>query len=159
MIKEQILSKLSGNVRSELNGIKQAYHSTHALMTADDLKSEGKYDTRGIEAGYLAGAQKVRINVLENDLLLLEEIKPRDFRPTEEVAIGALVELELNGNIKKYFISPTAGGTIIEADGEPILVISAFSPIGAEVISLKKGDDFELETKASPREYRVISIS
>lgn len=159
MQKLKILSQLIENVRQELEGLKKAYDSTHSLMTADDMKSEGKYDTRGIEAGYLAGAQKVRVEELEHDLQMLEEIKPREFSENEEVAIGALVELELNGHTKKYFVSPTAGGTMLEADGESILVISVFSPIGAEVLQLKAGDDFELETKGSPREYSIKSVS
>jgi len=159
MQKKKILEKLIDNVKEELDGLKKAYDSTHSLMTAPDMKSEGKYDTRGIEAGYLAGAQKVRVTELEQELQLLEEIKVREFKPDEEVAIGALVELDLNGFVKKYFISPTAGGTMVEADGESILVISVFSPIGAEVLQLKAGDDFELETKGDPREYKILSVS
>lgn len=159
MKKQKILSQLIDNVRQELTGLKKAYDSTHALMTADDMKSEGKYDTRGIEAGYLAGAQKVRVSELEHDLEMLEEIKVREFSPDEEAAIGALVELELNGNSKKYFISPTAGGTMLQIDGEVILVISVFSPIGAEVLQLKAGDEFEIETKGDPREYLIKSLS
>lgn len=158
MQKKKILSQLIDKTRRELDGLKEAYESTHSHMTDDDLKSEGKYDTRGIEAGYLAGAQKVRLEELEGDLHLLEEIEIREFDPSEEVAIGALVELELNGNRKSYFISPTAGGTMLEVEGSPVLVISVFSPIGAEVMALKAGDEFELETKGDPREYLVVSV-
>ena len=45
-----------------------------------------------------------------------------------------------------------------QADGESILVISVFSPIGAEVLQLKAGDEFELETKSDPREYLIKSV-
>ncbi|MFT6067792.1 MAG: transcription elongation GreA/GreB family factor [Bacteriovoracaceae bacterium] len=158
MKKEKILKILIKNVQNELDGLKAAYDSTHSLMTAPDMKSEGKYDTRGIEAGYLAGAQKARVTELETDIQMLEEIKPRSFKTTDEVAIGALVELKLNDHKKKYFISPTAGGTMLEVEGESILVISVFSPIGSEVLSLKVGDNFELETKSTPREYEIIGI-
>ncbi len=158
MKKEKILKILINNVQNELNGLKAAYDSTHSLMTAPDMKSEGKYDTRGIEAGYLAGAQKVRVAELEGDLEMLKEIKPRAFKKDEEVAIGALVELQLNDQKKKYFISPTAGGTLVDIDGEGILVISVFSPIGSEALSLKVGEIFELETKTTPREYKIIGI-
>lgn len=158
MKKEKILKILIKNVQNELDGLKAAYDSTHSLMTAPDMKSEGKYDTRGIEAGYLAGAQKVRVTELETDIQMLEEIKPRVFKADDEVAIGALVELQLNDMKKKYFISPTAGGTMLEVEGESILVISVFSPIGSEALSLKVGEEFELETKTTPREYKIIGI-
>lgn len=159
MQKDKILKILIKNVQTELSGLKAAYESTHSLMTAPDMKAEGKYDTRGVEAGYLAGAQKVRVAELEIDLQMLEEIKPRAFKETEEVAIGALVELELNNQSRKYFISPTAGGTLVDIDGEAILVISVFSPIGSEALSLKVGEVFELETKTTPREYKIIGIA
>ena len=159
MQKKEILKKLIENVQAELKILKAAYDSTHSLMTAPDMKSEGKYDTRGIEAGYLAGAQKVRVSELEGEIGMLEEMNVRELGPGEEVAIGALVELEFNGMVKKYFISPTAGGTMIESNGEAILVISVFSPIGIEVLQLKAGDEFELETKGAPREYKIKSVS
>ncbi len=157
MDKESILKYLKDQLQSEFDQAKKAYDTSRAHATSDELKSEGKYDTRSIEAGYLAGAQKKRLDELENEVKLLEEIDLN--HPSNTVSVGSLVEIELNGMNRKYFISSTSGGTMIRSAGEVILVISAFSPIGVEVIGLKKGDSFEVEIQGNTREYTVASIS
>ena len=100
----------------------------------------------------------MRADELELELKLLEDIEVRPFMAHEEVAIGALVEIELNGQNRNYFISPTAGGTMLNIDGEGILVISVFSPIGSEVLGLLVGDVFELETPKETRTYTIKGV-
>jgi transcription elongation GreA/GreB family factor len=155
MEKQKIVNQLILNVNDEIGKAKQAYGTSREHASDQDMKPDGKYDTRSIEAGYLAGAQKVRADELELELKLLEDIEVRAFMPSDEIAIGALVEIELNKNNRKYFISPTAGGTMLNIDGEGILVISVFSPIGNAVLGLITGDSFELET---PKETRIYTI-
>ena len=48
---------------------------------------------------------------------------------------------------------------MVRHEGDVILVISAFSPIGVEVIGLSIGDTFEVEIQGSTREYTVTAIS
>lgn len=157
MDKSKILNELVTKTKNELTLVKASYESTKSLVQKGDLKSDGKYDTRATEANYLADGQRQRISDLEQEVMLLEEIPRRDFAPDEEVGIGSLVEIELNGNCRKYFLSPTAGGTMIPIDGETVMVISVFSPIGSEAIGNKVGDTFEVEMKQDVREYKIIS--
>ena len=48
--KEKIISLLVQNLKCELKQIEEAANSARELATQDDLKTEGKYDTRAIEA-------------------------------------------------------------------------------------------------------------
>ncbi len=156
MDKSKILDELTKNVTVELNQLKASYEATKELVQKGDIKSEGKYDTRATEANYLADGQRHRIAELEQELQLLEEI---DIKTTHEnVSIGSLVEIDLNGTQRKYFIAPTAGGTMVNLNGEVILVISVFSPIGDAVLGLAKEDVFEVEIKGDTREYQVIDF-
>ena len=157
MNKELILEKLFSNVNNELTKIKQAYTTTQNLVKNGDLKSDGKYDTRSTEANYLANGQRQRIAELEQELELLGEVNLKGKR--ENISIGSLVEIELNEQKRKYFIAPTAGGTMVNIDGEVILVISVFSPIGDAVLGLNKTESFEVEIKGEMREYQIISFS
>ena len=157
MNKEKILNTLKENITKELAQAKEAYKSTQNLVTADDMKSEGKYDTRSIEAGYLAGAQKKRVDELELELNLLDEIDLKHLNDT--VSVGSLVEISFNDIKRPYFISSTSGGSMIRVEGQVVLVISAFSPIGTEVIGLKAGDQFEVVIKGESREYEIVKIS
>ncbi len=156
MQKELIINELVGKVQSELDKVNGSYKTALNLVQSGDLKSDGKYDTRATEANYLADGLRQRISELEQELQLLEEVNIN--QTGEDVSIGSLVELRLNNDIKKYFIAPTAGGTIINCDGEAILVISVFSPIGNEALGLKVGDEFEIEINKSTREYQIVSI-
>jgi transcription elongation GreA/GreB family factor len=90
---------------------------------------------------------------------MLEEIPVRDFSREDEVAIGALVELEFNRASRWYFVSTTAGGTMLNIEGRAILVISVFSPIGDAILGLKVGDEAELESQGQTRVYKVKSLA
>ena len=157
-IKEKILKALKENVNSEKKKLEELAKSSRSDATGDDMKSEGKYDTRAIEAGYLASAHKARLEELEQELQLLESFNIKSFKEDEPVAMGALLDIELNGMKRRYFLSATAGGTMLDIDGEAILVISVFSPIGSSVIGLSAGDEFEVEMKGGSRIYNLLSV-
>lgn len=158
MDKKIIIEKLLDQLNIELDKAKGAYETSKNLTQDSEFKAESKWDTRSIEAGYLAGAQKVRVDELEMDVKMIEELSEENHEKKDSIAIGSLVEIDLNGNTKKYFIAPTAGGTMINIEGEVLLVISVFSPIGNAVIDLSDGDTFELEMGGTNREYEVISF-
>ncbi len=157
-MKKEILDQLLSKVRTELASIIEASESAKSYVRDGDIKSDGKYDTRGIEAGYLAGAQERRVEELKLELQMIEEIPLREFSSDEEVAIGCLVDIEFNNQVRKYFVAPTAGGTLLKVGDETILVISTFSPIGDGVLGNKVGDEFELETPNETRLYKVQAI-
>jgi transcription elongation GreA/GreB family factor len=157
MDKQTIVDALIEQVDTEIEKAKNAFESTRDHAIEDDLKSESKWDTRSIEANYLASGHKKRVEELKLEKQMLEEIEVRKFEADEDVAIGAVVKLEHNGKLRSYFISPTAGGTILDIDG-PILVLSVFSPIGSEVLGLNVGDEFELETPKGNRLYFIKEL-
>jgi transcription elongation GreA/GreB family factor len=159
MEKKLIVEQLVKKVTAELEKINQAYVTTKNLVQNGDLKSDGKHDTRGTEVNYLADGQRKRIAELEQELELLGDIPTKDQKENAVIAIGSLVEIDLNGNIRKYFIAPTAGGTMLAIDGEAILVISVFSPIGSEALGLSINDTFEIELKGDNREYLIKDIN
>lgn len=158
MDKKKIISALLENVKNDLCLAKEAEASASQFKFETDMKQESKYDTRGIEAGYLSDAQAKRVEELKLEMKLIEEIPFFHFRDEDEIALGALIEIEVNQQKKNYFLASTSGGTILNIEGIIILVISVFSPLGSSVIGLKCGDTFELETKAGIREYTIRSV-
>lgn len=156
--KSLLLEELKSRIKRELEQAKEAFDTTRKHATDEELKADGKYDTRSIEAGYLAGAQKKRVDELELELGLLDEVNI-DHKP-DKVSVGSMVSLEHNNQVRLYFISSTSGGSMIKVEGQVVLVISAFSPIGSEVIGLEVEDSFEVEVSegSPPREYVVKDI-
>ncbi len=159
MDKKRIIQKLIDKTQAELKKAEESSNSTRELNQAPDMKQEGKYDTRAIEAGYLAGAQMRRVEELKLDIQMLEEIEVQDFSKDDEIAVSALVELKHKNRIQTYFLSTTAGGSFLELGGKAIMVISVFSPIGDAMLGLKVGDDFELQTAKETKEYEIISLN
>jgi transcription elongation GreA/GreB family factor len=153
--KKKLLDKLIQNLRNELSIAEAAAASAKELATASDNKSEGKYDTRAIEASYLAGAQLKRVEEIKVDIQMLEEI---EVVPTQQLQLGSLALIEFKDQKRYYFLTSTSGGTMLEVDGVPILVISVFSPIGNEALGLRKGETFEVETPKELRTYKILEI-
>ena len=153
--KKIILEKLIENLQRELAGIEGAAKSSRDLATQDDLKSEGKYDTRAIEASYLAGAQSKRVEEIKTDIQMLEDI---EIQTSKKLQMGSLALIEHNGNERYYFLTSTSGGTILSIEEQIIMVISVFSPIGNGALGLVAGESFEVETPKELREYKVIKV-
>ncbi len=153
--KKVILEKLIENLQKELVEVESAANSAKDLATADDLKSEGKYDTRAIEASYLAGAQQKRVEEIKMDIQMLEEI---ELQSSCNLQMGSLALIEHNNQARYYFLTSTSGGTLLNIDGQTVLVISVFSPLGNEALGLKKGESFEVETPKETRSYKVLEV-
>jgi len=152
--KTQILKLLLEKAVLERDKAKSSYDLVHGHATEPELKADGKYDTRATEAGYLAGAQKRRLDELDLEVALIKEI---DLSVDNQViSVGSLVLLESMNQTRWYFISSTAGGTMLSIENEVVLVVSAFSPIGSAAIGLEKNDEFEIEAQKESRLFKVI---
>lgn len=157
-MKKQILDELISRARVELAGLEESAKSNRDFATDPEFKAESKYDTRGLEASYLASAEAKRVEELKLEIQILEEVDVDQSKKLGEISIGALVELEHGNQKRKYFLIPTAGGTIVKVDDEAVLVVSVFSPIGDALLGLKSGDDFEVETPKETRNYQILSF-
>lgn len=156
--KKSILEQLLAKLNNELVEIERAASAAHDLATSSDLKSEGKYDTRAIEAAYLAGAQSKRVEEIKLDIQMLEDLDI-NLPPSKQLQLGSLALLSCNGQEKNYFLSSTSGGTMLFLNDQPILVISVFSPIGDAALGLGVGESFEVETPKETRTYHIKEIN
>jgi transcription elongation GreA/GreB family factor len=158
MDKKLVLEKIRAKLAEELQLLTQAADAAHDAATNDESKAEDQYDTRGLEASYLAGAQAQRAADVMKTLTLYHSLKPVSFGPNDRVAATALVELELNGKKNFYFVAPYGGSMTLEVDGAGVQVITAKSPLGEELIGRKKGDSVEVEARNGIRTYVIKSI-
>ncbi|MBG08950.1 MAG: hypothetical protein CME68_09345 [Halobacteriovoraceae bacterium] len=158
MNKDDILIKLEGLLLEKIEKAEEVYQSSYEYTTKGDVKSDGKYDTRGTEAGYLAGAQKKRMEELKNDLKRLKAIPLEAYSSAQGVAVGSLLELECEEKTSHYFISPSIGGETLKIEGTPIQIISQNSPISVASLGLDQNDSFELETPRGIKIYYIVSL-
>jgi transcription elongation GreA/GreB family factor len=153
--KKQIIQKLLEKLNSEHKEMENVIKPMKDLVTSDALKSEGKYDTRAVEASYLVGAQLKRFEEIKIDMQMLEEIY---LAFSEKVQLGTLALLEHNNIERYYFFSSTVGGAMLTINDVTILNISVFSPLGNSALGLSAGESFEVETPRDVRSYRIISL-
>ena len=139
---------------AELAAYAKSARAAHEEATHEQSKAENKYDTRGLEASYLAKGQG---NLAMETLKAREEfaaLKPRDFGKGVPIDIGALVDLEGPEELSTYFIGPRAGGTEIIGKRKTILVITPQSPLGSQLIGRKQGDTLEIPIGRTRSKYR-----
>src|SRR5690606_38407474 len=106
-LKAQILNQLVSKVKSEIEVLEKASEATRSLATDSEFKAESKYDTRALEASYLASAEAKRVEELRLELQLLEDVDLDLTQRLNEVTIGSLVELDFKNQKRDYFLIPT----------------------------------------------------
>jgi transcription elongation GreA/GreB family factor len=158
MNKRVVLKKIIAKLTGELEIYFRAALYARAEATDEQNKPESKYDTRGLEASYLARGQSKQAAELEAAIAEFEKLDPRKFADGEAVGIGALVQLEQGGESSFYFLGPRAGGTEIIHDKKEILVITPHSPLGEQLMEKKAGDKFQLKLGNESREAVILSV-
>lgn len=128
-MKLEIIKEITSILTKDLLQAKQAAESTKSLARSEEFKAESKWDTRGIEAGYLASAQDRRIKELELELSSLEVLKS-NLETREEIGISSLVETEKY----YYFITQLTGGITVVVNNKTIKVVSVMAPISKKIM-------------------------
>ena len=116
--KKAIITQILEELNERMDALCLSARAAYEGATHDESKSEDKYDTRGLEASYLAGAQAKRSHELETAISRYHNLKPRIFDDGDPIALTALVELEMDGATSLYFIGPVAGGIKLIQKGE-----------------------------------------
>ena len=86
-------------------------------------------DTTGLEASYLASGYAAQCNALAKQIEELKGLEIEDFTG-QEIDIGALVDVEMDGETDCYLLLHCGGGSDITVDGKRITVITPESPVG-----------------------------
>src|SRR5437867_6426768 len=110
MNKRALIQKIVAKLTSELKNYFRAAQASRAEATHEQSKAENKYDTRGLEASYLARGQSKQAAELEAAIAEFEKLGVSQFAAGEGIGVGALVELEIAEERSLYFIGPRAGG-------------------------------------------------
>lgn len=158
MNKRALIKKITARLAAELEAAHKAARLAHAEATHEQSKAENKYDTRGLEASYLAHGQARQMMELEAAIAVFENMDGRKFAPAEPIGVGALVELEHDGDRFFYFIATRAGGMEIPHEKQEVLVITPQSPLGGQLLGKKQGDLASITPGGAPREYRVVKV-
>ena len=159
MQKAQLLQQIIASLSDSLALLDKAARTSHAEATHESSKAESKYDTRGLEAAYLAGGQARQAKEIMDSIKLYRALPVRDFASEEPIDLTALVELDVDGARALYFIGPRNGGLEIECKRREITVITPQSPLGQHLMGKKAGHRWTAKLGGSLAKYHIVSVS
>ena len=157
--KRALIDKIIAHLAAELELATRAARAAHAESTHEQSKADNKYDTRGLEASYLAHGQARQAAEIGEAILRFESLAARPLATPNAVDLGALVEVDCRGARTLYFIGPGAGGTEIELDNQEVLVLTPASPLGRQLLGRRPGDRVKTELAGARQEFRVTAVS
>ncbi len=159
MIKALLIKKIIAALRESLEVMEKAARTSHGEATHESSKADNKYDTRGLEAAYLAGGQARKAKEILDSIELYETLMSKDFAPDEPIDLTALVELEADSARSLYFIGPRNGGLEISHQRKEITLITPQSPLGQILMGKKAGYRWTAKLGGSLVRYNILSVS
>lgn len=159
MNKRALLKKIISQLHDELESYARAARAAHAEATDPQSKAENKYDTRGLEAAYLAGAQSRQAAETQTAIEAFQKLALKDFRAGEPIDLSAFVEVETRGERMWFFVGPSKGGLEVEHNSKEVVVITPQAPLGQELVGRKSGDRFKWGAGAGASEYKIVAVA
>ncbi len=157
MDKSKIRSILEAQLVADLAMLTQSALAAKEAATHSESKAEDQYDTRGLEASYLAGAQAKRVVELEGLLAQLRHMDFRSFNAQTPISSTALIELQAEDKTLHCLLLPEGGGRSVVYDGKSIQITTPQSPLGEALLGRKQGDEIEVRT-AVTRDYLIHQV-
>lgn len=154
MQKPAVLEALIAHLDSELEGLLRGARASYAAATDPDSKAENKYDTRTLEASYVARGQAQRVAEVQEARQSF--IRLRELAAETTVKLGSLIVLEMGGHQDHYFISPAEGGIEVTVEGQEIMAITPASPLGSQLMGLSVGGSVRLGSGQSGKVIRLL---
>jgi len=156
--KQALVKKIIAQLSGELESFTKAARASHAEATHESSKAENRYDTRGLEASYLARGQSKQAAEAAQAIEEFELLPTREFATGEAIDVGALVELKSKKESSFYFIGPRAGGTEVIHEKREVLVITPQSPLGQQLVGRQQGEKVTLQIAGMNNEFSIASV-
>ncbi len=154
LTKSSVIAAFCAKLEQDLERTMIAARATEAAATDPESRAEGKYDTRGLEASYLAAGQSEQVEGLAKSLRLM---RISDYFPVfssgDQIKSGALVEVDLTGERLFFLLAPSAGGLEVELDGIEVTVLAPGAPLRAKLEGCSVGDSINQPN------MRIVSVS
>ena len=158
-LKSLLMERILATIDAECVAIDTSFKAAQDEATSEQSKPEGKYDTRALEASYLAGAQEERLKELRGVRQYLAAVPLRTFSAKDAVAATSLVELDTDGSRSLCFLLQFgAGYTIDLPDGRRVKTVTIKSPLGQAISGKVQGDVIVVAVAGRETEYEMTGI-
>lgn len=141
--KTRVVRAVVESLRAALSVALQAADIARDEATSPESKAENKYDTRAIEAGYLAGAQARRVGDLRVVVGRFEQMLRQPMAGA--TASRYVVARGEGGESSAFLLGPGGAGVIVEVDGVRVRVLTTASPLGSQLVDAENGDELVVQ--------------
>ena len=142
-MKDEILKTIRRELRVRMDRLAKAAMEAHAAATDPGSKAESKYDTRNLEASYLAAGQARQVEELAEAVRIFDGLALPEFGMEDGIDAGALVEVDLEGEEAFFLLAPAAGGMVVTWEGREVTVLTPESGLYGKLVGLSVGDVVE----------------
>jgi len=156
--KHTLVTAICEKLEADLVVLKDAARATYEAATNEESKPENEYDTRALEASYLAGAQAKRVGEIEELLYVFKNVEIKNFEKADAIMSTALVELDSDNKRSFVFLMSKGGGIQLHIEQMHIQIITPNSPLGEALLGLKVGDVAVVESAKKLLEYDILAI-
>ena len=153
MLKSAVITTILARLDAELEVLLRGARASFAAATDPDSKAENKYDTRTLEASYVARGQARRVMELQEAVQAFTTLSVAP--AATAIQLGSLVTLQAPWGEEHVFLGPFAGGTEVRLDGHEIVVITPASALGQKLVGRQIGDTILLRPDAPAQITRV----
>ena len=158
MDKTLLLKEIVTRLGENLAVLERAARASHTEATHESSRAESKYDTRGLEAAYLAGGQARQAREIMDSIKLYQSFALRDFAPGDPIDLSAVVKLKTQDATALYFIGPKNGGLEVDCNNEEITVVTPHSPLGRNLIGKKSGTSWTEKSGSSSVKHQIVEV-
>ena len=156
IIRKTILTQLCNDQKNAV----LAANTAHAAATNEESKAENKYDTRGVEASYLAEGQSRRVAELDLAIASYEGLHLFEFDENTPIRLTALVTLvDSEDNNRCLFVGPDGGGLVLALGTGDCIVVTPMAPLGKALIGKFVGDEVVIKAANQTTNYEILSVS
>jgi len=166
LIIEQLIVALTNQLDIAAESAKAAYQGA----TDSESKAENKYDTRGLEASYLAHGQSRRIQELGQAINQYKQLQQQleaqknsnsSLLCPLQIATNCLVSLSNEDDTIKhnFYIGHYGGGIRLLCDAVEIKVITPSAPIAQQLMGKEIDDEISLSLDGKSGYWLVEAIS
>lgn len=150
-LQQQVCQRLE----ADLGLLIGAAETARQAATHEESKAENKYDTRGLEASYLAAGQSRRVEEIRRALAAWRALQMRPYDDASGIQLGALVWLaDAADRPQCLLLGPDGAGLKLRHADQEIVLITAQAPLGRQLLGHGPGD----ELRVGQALWRVLRV-
>lgn len=159
MTKERLIQNIIAALSADQAVLAAAARAAHEAATHEECLPDNKYDTTALEASYIAQGQANRAQDIRVALESYRTLTLHAFDEDAPIRLTALVTLEDGeGNVRRLFLGPRAGGMKITDGTTEIMVITPGSPLGCALLGKRTGDEVQTGDAATAASFTIIAV-